>query len=221
LNENNSPEAPAVIHWRIAEWFPDLTPEILGKLKTYQEELIKFSKTVNLVSPKTIPMADVLHFADSILASRIISRAGVTDKIYDFGSGNGFPGMIYGLLNPNTQVVLVDSDQRKCEFLKHIAGALKLKNVTVMNQTLETLPANSVKYAMARGYAPISKAILQSRHVILKGGSFFHLKSEEWGMEVSNIPTQLCSIWTPSLLGEYKLPAGPVRFAIVKTEKIA
>lgn len=220
MNENNSTEV-ATVHWRIAEWFPDLTPEILGKLKVYHEELIKFSKTLNLISPKTIPMADVLHFADSILASRIISRSASVDKIYDFGSGNGFPGMIYALLNPATAVVLVDSDQRKCEFLKHIAGQLKLKNVSVLNQTLETLPGNSVKFAMARGYAPISKAILQSRHVIIKGGSFFHLKSEEWGMEVSNIPTQLCSIWTPSLVGEYKLPAGPVRFAVVKTEKIA
>ena len=219
---NDKPAETPAIYWRLEEWFPDLTKETIQQLKTYHDELIKFNRTVSLISAKTIAMADVIHFADSILACRIISKAHAKmDKIYDFGSGNGFPGLVYAILFPQTQVVLVDSDQRKCDFLKHVVSALKLSNATVLNQTIESLPEGSVRFAMARGFASISKAILVTRKIFPKGGIFFHLKSEEWGMEVSEIPTQLCSVWTPSLAGEYKLPLGPVRFAIVQTEKIA
>ena len=219
---NDKPAETPAIYWRLEEWFPDLTKETIQQLKIYHDELIKFNRTVSLISAKTIAMADVIHFADSILACRIISKSHAKmNKIYDFGSGSGFPGLVYAILFPQTQVILVDSDQRKCDFLKHVISSLKLSNATVLNQTIESLPEGSVHFAMARGFASISKAILVSRKIFPKGGIFFHLKSEEWGMEVSEIPTQLCSVWTPSLAGEYKLPVGPVRFAIVQTEKIA
>lgn len=220
MNDSKTPENQTS-SWRIEEWFPDLSSDVLKNLKIYNEELNKFNKTVNLVSQKTLPFADVIHFADSVLASRIINKYNPNiEKIYDLGSGNGFPGLVFGLLYPNTQVILVDSDQRKCEFLKHVISSTKAKNITVANQTIETLPENAIAYAMARGYASISRAILATRKNFPKGGKFFHLKSEEWGKEVAEIPTQLCSVWTPALVGEYKLPAGPVKFAVVVTEKI-
>ncbi len=220
MNDSKAAENQAS-SWRVEEWFPDLSSDVLKNLKLYNDELNKFNKTVNLVSPKTLPFADVIHFADSILASRIINKYNPNiDKIFDLGSGNGFPGLVFGLLYPNTQVILVDSDQRKSEFLKHVISTTKAKNITVANQTIETLPENSISFAMARGYASISRAILATRKNFQKGGKFFHLKSEEWGKEVAEIPTQLCSVWTPALVGEYKLPAGPVKFAVVATEKI-
>ena len=142
-------------------------------------------------------------------------------KIHDFGSGPGFPGVVFALLNPSVQVVLVEADQKKCEFLNHIVATLKLKNATVENKTVEALPENSVQHAVARGFANISRTIMAARKSMIKGGAFYHLKGEEWGIEVGEIPTQLCSMWSPSLVGEYKLPVGAIKFAVVKTEKIA
>ena len=220
-NKIDEQEAPTVF-WRINDWFPDLSPETKVVLKTYHEELIKFNRTVSLISPKSVFVADALHFADSILASKIIAHSNPSiGKIYDFGSGNGFPGLIYALLNPNTQVVLVETDQKKCEFMGHMISTLGLKNATVENKSVEAYPEGSIQYGMARGFSNISRVLLIARKTMAKGGSFYHLKSEEWGMEVSEIPSQLCSIWSPSLVGEYKLPVGPVKFAVVKTEKIA
>lgn len=222
MKDNNKEQEVPIISWRIDEWFPDLSPEVRSRLKTYHEELVKYNRTLILISPKTVFVADALHFADSILASRIIhSSYPKIDKIYDLGSGNGFPGLVFALLFPQTQVVLVDSDIKKCEFLKHMAGVLKLSNVTVENKTVESMPDGSMQYVMARGLTTISKAILSTRKSIPRGGIYFHLKGEEWGIEVGEIPTQLCSIWSPSLVGEYKLPVGAVKFAVVKTDKIA
>lgn len=220
--KDNQDQAAPTIYWRIDEWFPDLSPDIRTRLKTYHEELIKFNRTLNLISAKTVFVADALHFADSILASQTIMKSNPNiDKIYDLGSGNGFPGMILAILYPKVQVVLVDMDLRKCEFLSHLAGVLKAFNVTIENKTIESYPEGSLMYVMARGLANISKSIMITRKAVPKGGIFYHLKSEEWGIEVGDIPTQLCSAWAPSLVGEYKLPIGTIKFSVVKTDKIA
>ncbi len=221
MKDNKEQEVPTIF-WRIDEWFPDLSPVLKARLKTYHDELIKYNRTVNLISPKTLFVADALHFSDSILASQIIFMSNPKiDKIFDLGSGNGFPGMIFALLYPSVQVVLVEVDQKKCEFLRFIAEALGLKNVLVENRNFEGFPEGSMQTVMARGLATISKALLMTRKVVPKGGVFYHLKGEEWGIEVGEIPTQLCSIWSPSLVGEYKLPVGAVKFSVVKTDKIA
>ncbi|WP_041578174.1 16S rRNA (guanine(527)-N(7))-methyltransferase RsmG [Bdellovibrio bacteriovorus] len=220
--KDNQEQAAPIVYWRIDEWFPDLSPDLRTRLKTYHEELLKFNRTLNLISAKTVFVADALHFADSILASQAIMKSNPNlDRIYDLGSGNGFPGLVFALLYPKVQVVLVEFDQKKCEFLTHVAGVLKLANVTVENKTIESFPDGSMNYVMARGLANISKSIMITRKVVPKGGVFYHLKSEEWGIEVGDIPTQLCSVWTPSLVGEYKLPIGAIKFSVVKTDKIA
>jgi 16S rRNA (guanine527-N7)-methyltransferase len=140
-------------------------------------------------------------------------------SIYDFGSGNGFPGIVFGILYPEIEVTLVESDARKVEFLKHVQATLSLGNIKVLHASVEALPADSVQYALARGFANISKTILLARKPIPKGGVLYHMKSEQWGLEITEIPTQLCSIWFPALVQEYVLPSTQFRFGVVKTTK--
>lgn len=220
MNFAKSGSDSITIHWRIDQWFPDLSPELRANLKKYHEELLKFNKTLSLVGVKTIPMADAIHFADSILASRLLQKDLKCDEVYDFGSGNGFPGIILAMMMPKIKFHLVDSDARKGEFLKHMSNLLGLKNTNVLIRAVESLPAGSIRCAVSRDFAPLSKAMLMTRKQFPVGGLYYHLKGEEWATEIADIPTQLCSYWQPSLLGEYKLPVGEVKFAVVKTEKI-
>ncbi len=217
----NPVEDNSTYSWKIKEWFPELEDKVVSALKLYADILIKFNKTINLVGPKTIPFLDSLHFSDSIMAQRIIlENSPNIDHIYDFGSGNGFPGLVFGILEKKMKVTLVDSDSRKIEFLKHVISNLQLNNVFTVNSTIENLPQNSVNFAVSRGLANISKSILVARKCFSKKGIYFHMKSEQWGLEVSEIPIQLCSIWEPALVKEYKLPVVPVKFAIIATTKI-
>ena len=213
--------APSEIFWRIDSWFPELDSTTLGKLKKLHDELLRFNKTINLISVKTIPAADVIHFADSILSCQFIHGAKGPAEIFDLGSGNGFPGLVYAILFPKTVVRLVESDQRKAEYLKHAASSLQLKNVEVLVRTIEAMPERSIQFAMTRGLSNISRSLLMTRKSFKKGGILFHIKGEEWATEVADIPSQLCSFWLPGLVSEYKLPIGSVKFAVVSTEKIA
>jgi 16S rRNA (guanine527-N7)-methyltransferase len=209
------------VQWRIETWFPDLSADAKTRLKGLHDELLKANKTANLISVKTIAQADAIHFADCILASRAIFTSMAIDEIYDFGSGNGFPGLVFAIMFPKVKVHLVELDNRKAEYMKTAIANLKITNADVMIRAVEALPAGSVKFGMSRGFASIAKALLTTRKTFVRGGRYFHLKGEEWASEVAGIPTQLCSFWTPGLVAEYKLPVGEVKFSVVKTEKVA
>lgn len=207
------------IQWRITEWYPHLKQHHV-KLKKLFDELGRYNQALNLISARTLPIADAIHFADSILGSELIlSKNPNIKEIYDVGSGNGFPGIVFGLLYPNIQVNLVDVDIRKCEYLKATSHLLGLTNVTVINKSVEALAEGSIDYCMSRGFANISKSVLLMRKIVKPNGIYFHFKTEEWPKEVAEMPTALCSFWFPELLGDYKLPIGEIKFSIVKTTR--
>lgn len=221
---SNAPEAlkAAEIQWRIPQWFPHLSSEQLKCLKKFHDELCKFNKVLNLVSPKSLFVSDAVHFADAILSHQIVSKKlNTNNKIYDIGSGNGFPGLVYGILNLDQKFVLLDVDQRKCEFLKHTISTLGLSNVSVENKNIDKFPDSSIQQAIMRGFAPLPRAMMQLRKIVAVGGSVFHLKSEEWSIEVSQVPSQLCSVWQPSLEGEYTIPTLAHKMYVVRTDKIS
>lgn len=205
----------------MSRWFPDLQPSIVEKLSGYHDELLKFNKTINLISQTTVKTADIVHFADSVLASKLIAPHLTPDApLYDFGSGNGFPGLVFGIIFPKTQAILIERDTRKAEFLKHVRSFLNLDNVEVRSVDAEDLPHDSVVNAIARGYAPLHKVLLTARHQVKVGGKFFHLKSDSWPQELAGIPSQLFTVWDSSLLGQYSLPETGVQMAVVITEKV-
>lgn len=217
MSENQSNQL-----WRVDTWFPQVPGEARRQLKIYFDELHKFNKAINLVSAKTLPLADAIHFSDSIIGGQfLLEDIGASDKpVFDFGSGNGFPGLVLAAMAPGRKFVLLDADQRKCEFLKSTASAMGTRNVEVLCQTVESLPVGSVYLGVCRGLANISKTILMLRKCFAENGVQYHFKGEQWSMEVAEIPTQLCSEWSPALVQEYKLPIGPTRFALVKTTRL-
>lgn len=206
--------------WRIPEWFPQLHPELHNVLRVYFDMLVQTNRRVDLVSPRTIPFADLLHFADSINCSRMVMEQSAVGSIHDFGSGAGFPGLVLGLLYPEVQVYLVERNEKKTSFLKSVKEELRAKNISIITDSVENLPENSVEVAIARGFGPIAKTLLSTRKLFPVGGRLFHVKGEEWATEVSHIPSQLCVYWKPSHLGSYQLPMGEVTFSVVKTEKV-
>lgn len=206
--------------WRIAEWCSDLSEGFIEQLRIYHSELLKFNVKLNLISRNTERESDETHFVDSLLATDLILKSDQSsDPIHDIGSGNGLPGLIIALRAPNRQVFLVESDSRKCEFIKHMIHVLKLQNVTVMNMRLESLKAEEIKIGVSRGFASISKTLLLLNRSFPKHGKFFHLKGASWSSEIAEIPSQLISVWSPELIGEYSLPATQARRAVVCTTK--
>ena len=222
MSTPETPRPPTPPSWKIPRWFVNLDAQTQKNLKVYWEELIKFNKTVNLISPKTIITADSVHFGDSIKAVQIVYENNINIKeISDLGSGNGFPGLVLGMMYPQIKVTLIDVDQRKCEFLKHVISRTGANNVSVSTTNVERFDDNSLQTAITRGFASIPKAMMMLRNSVKVGGAIYFLKSEEWSQEVMTLPTQLCSVWTPEVVGEYSPPESSAKFFVIKATKIA
>jgi len=163
---------------------------------------------------------DLVHFSDAILGWQMIAKDFRGTTLWDIGSGNGFPGIVIGILEPKIHLVLLEADSRKAEYLKHCIDVLGLKNAKVVCQRLEDLNPNTIPAAVIRGFANISKTLLVSRKVMAPKAKIYHFKGPEWITELTNMPQQLCSTWNSEPLGDYSLPDGKIIHTIVKSDLV-
>ncbi len=211
---------PAELMWRIPQFFPDMDSSVHKKLFLYLQELIRFNGRINLISTRSEPSADIVHIADAILASKMILKSSDQREIYDIGTGNGLPGVVMSILAPDRQIVFLDKDARKIEFVKHICSRLEIKNAFFLHQRVEELDIDSIHCAVSRGFASISKSLLLLRKAMANDAEYYHMKSDSWTREIADIPTQICSYWKPSLVGTYTLPGeSGANLSIVLTKK--
>lgn len=212
------------ITWRIPKWFPDLDESVQKLLKEYHSELLRFNQKVNLISPSTVHQSDQVHFADSLNGLELILQKDIVGPVYDIGSGNGFPGLVLGILasksRPDLEIVLVDSDRRKCEFLKHMTHQLGLEKVSVQSRRVEDLPQDSAKTIVSRAFAPLGKFMVICRDVLCQGGNAYVFKSDSWGSEIMSAPPQVGRFWQPQLSGTYRLPETTTELVIVELKKL-
>jgi len=205
--------------WKIKEWFPDLDERALERLQIYHSELVRWTQKINLISPSTVQAADKVHFADSIIASRIVSKLEPDGLIWDLGSGNGLPGAVLSILNPTRPVLLVEADSRKCAFLTQLSIRLDLPELAVRNQRVEDQNEGSIDLAICRGFAPLPTALLLTHKVCAPGARFYHMKGPDWPNELAAVPPQICSTWNISPVETYSLPetTGPGTRVILKS----
>ena len=206
---------------QLDSFLPSVGNDARAKLRKYYETLLTFNATLNLVSKSTAAVAGKQHFADSVYGLDIcMAHSKMQGEVYDFGSGNGFPGLVLGILRPDLQVNLVERDVRKSEFLKHTAGELKISNVNVINKNYESLPKGSVKFAVTRALGSLPTLLIQMSSLFAKGGLLYHFKSDTWTTELANCPSQVFSHWDIQSAGTYELPEGAIIRNIVVSKKI-
>ncbi len=77
-----------------------------------------------------------MHVEDSLTGLEVpeLARAG---RIADIGSGAGFPGLVLAVALPDSQVDLIESVGRKCEFIQRAIDAAGISNATVLNTRSE------------------------------------------------------------------------------------
>lgn len=126
--------------------------ETLDRLAAYEATLRKWQPKINLVGPSTLPDAWRRHFLDSAQLYQLLPEG--ARVLVDLGSGAGFPGLILAIMGVS-EVHLVESDSRKCAFLREaarVAGA----SVTVHNKRIEAVPPIAADVVTARALAPLN-----------------------------------------------------------------
>ena len=107
------------------------------KIILYRDLLLKWQKTINLVSPATLQNVWERHFEDSLQLLDFIPQN--VKKICDIGSGAGFPGLLIAIQRPDIHVDLIEADTRKCAFLQTVSRETECQNITVYNDRIENV----------------------------------------------------------------------------------
>ena len=133
----------------LPEWF-NVSRETHERLIAYCHQIQKWNKTINLVSKSSIDQIWHRHLLDSAQIHRFGAASGLW---LDIGSGGGLPGVVMSILGAD--VVLVESDQRKCTFLRETARVLGL-NFRVVTDRVESILPMGAKTLSARALAPLT-----------------------------------------------------------------
>ncbi len=162
-----------------------ISSEMYDHLKTYEALLHKWQKTINLVSQNSLKDSWERHILDSVQIIEHLPEGIKT--LYDLGSGAGFPGLIIAILRPDLDVHLIESDQRKCSFLKTVSretGAC----ATVHATRIESIELPSPDVVTARALAPLKQLLLYCDPWKRKGLEGLFLKGESYQGEIDEIP---------------------------------
>lgn len=186
---------------------PGLSSELKEQFVAYFTIIEKFNNKINLISKSTVKRAGVKHFADSYFGLKLFQQMLPDNQpVFDFGSGNGFPGIVFAMMESKRNVILIERDQRKAEFLKTAANEMKLSHVEVHAGSLSDLEDGTCKIGISRAMAPMPKFLLETRNIVAPGGSVYLFKGDHWMTEFGSCPAPIFDFWEVNLLGQYELP---------------
>ena len=100
--------------------------EIIRKLKAYENLLKEWQNKFNLISNNSLNHIWSRHILDSAQLFRLLPKKNMNQITYDIGTGAGFPGVVLAILG-RTDIVLCDSNNKKCNFLQEVKNKLNLK----------------------------------------------------------------------------------------------
>src|SRR3954454_9157989 len=95
----------------------ELTGRHASSLEIFTRELLKWNERVNLIGPEARANLDA-HIGEALAAAEILRPDG---EGLDFGSGGGLPAIPMAIVSPAARFHLVEVDQKKWSFLKHVA----------------------------------------------------------------------------------------------------
>lgn len=132
--------------------------ETLERLQLLEHLVAKWNPAINLVSKPSMADFWERHVVDSLQLFRLAEADSLS--WCDLGSGGGFPGLVIASVAKDTgsptHVTLVESDRRKCVFLREAARQMDLQ-VTVVNERIEDMPPARATVVSARALAPLPK----------------------------------------------------------------
>ncbi|NMA15233.1 MAG: 16S rRNA (guanine(527)-N(7))-methyltransferase RsmG [Clostridia bacterium] len=204
----------------------DLTvhEEKIEKLTMYKYLLLSWNEHVNLTAILEPEEVAIKHFIDSLALSCFIDFKN-DQKMIDVGSGAGFPGLPLKIVFPEVNVTLLDSLQKRCDFLLQLVSKLNLTGIQVVHGRAEEkgqdiLMREEFDFAIARAVTQLPVLVEYCLPFVKKGGLFFAFKGPGVEKELESAQKAI------SLLGglvrevkKYRLPVSGEERSLVIIEK--
>lgn len=160
----------------LKKWNIEISKLQQSQFKIYMDTLLEYNKVMNLTAIEEPQDIYTKHFLDSLscLSIDIIKNG---DKIIDVGTGAGFPSIPIKIMKKDTHITLLDSLNKRINFLKEVGNRVSLENIEYLHSRAEDAGLNKnhrEKYdiALARAVAPLPVLLEYCIPFVKKGGYF-------------------------------------------------
>ena len=153
----------------------NLTDIQVNQADKYLNQILKWNKTRNLVSRNLRKKDLAEHFLDcAVLQKHLMPGSAI-----DLGTGSGFPGICLGIIDPNRELTLVDSNRKKTSFLTHIKNELGLNSVSIKNLRVEEIEQINETNIVCRAFKEPATLLKSLENKITKKNKIILMVSEK------------------------------------------
>lgn len=160
-----------------------LSPDALDRLTHYGKALATDGVIRGLIGPREVPILWDRHLLNCAAMAEAVPRQ---CRLADIGTGAGLPGMVLALIRPDLEIVLVDTLQRRCEFLEEMIAAFDLApRVSVIWGRAEDIKPLKADIVTSRAVAALKKLALWSFPHTKIGGRLLAMKGQKAPEEIT------------------------------------
>ena len=158
----------------------ELTDEMMDRFFLYKDLLLEWNEKIILTAITEEKEILIKHFIDSLTIAKYIPQDA---KIIDVGTGAGFPGIPIKIVRPDVEVVLLDSLNKRINFLNEVIEKCKLEKIKTIHGRAEEI-AHKKEYrekfdiSTARAVANISTLSELCTPFLKLEGTFICMKAD-------------------------------------------
>lgn len=160
--------------------------QALSRYRIYYEYLEEMNQVMNLTAISGEEDVARLHFLDCAALLGLADFAG--KKVIDVGTGAGFPGLALKIACPAMELTLLDSLDKRINFLKNTCEKLGFDDVTCIHSRAEEIPAGfrqGFDFALSRAVARLNLLCELCLPYVKKGGAFIAMKGSDLEEELA------------------------------------
>lgn len=194
----------------------------IPRFRMYFEELEAQNRVMNLTAITGEEDVSRLHFLDCIALAGFAEFRG--KSVADIGSGAGFPGLPLKIIEPSVALFLLDSRERRVEFLKTLCEKLGFSDVRCIHGRAEDVPPllrESFDIVLSRAVARLNVLSELCMPYVSPGGLFIAMKGPDCGDEAAEAQNAISKLGGEiKELRTYNIPGSGIRHSAVIIQKI-